>query len=112
MNTTPDAQAVNAAADALFAAAVAYQSAWTAQAEYPQGFVDAEAALKVALGECEEARGAFEAELGADDIEVLDGMLDQVLLSALSASAALDEALAFVDTSNSRIARLEEAGRR
>lgn len=106
MNRAPDAQAVSAAADALFAAAVAYKAALVEHAEDPQGFETAEAALKAALSKSEEVRGAFEAALDADDIEVLDGMLDQVLRSTSSANAALDEALSFVDASN-RIAKLE-----
>ncbi len=106
MNSTPDAQAVNAVADALFAAAVAYQFAWKAHAEDPKGFEAARAALKAALSKSEEVRGTFETALDSADIEVLDGMLDQVLQSTSSASAAVDEALAFVDASNSRIAKL------
>jgi hypothetical protein len=110
MNT--DAQAVNAAADALFAAAVAYRTAWAQHAKDPQGFEAAEVTLKAALSKSEELRGAFETALDAADIEVLDGMLDQVLQTASSASAAVDDALAIVGASNSRIARLEESGRR
>ena len=107
MNTTPDAQAVDAAADALFVAAVTYATALVAHAEDPQGFEAAEAALKTALSKSEEVRAAFEAALDADDIEVLDGMLDQLQQSTSHASAAVDKALTFIGESNQRIANLE-----
>jgi uncharacterized protein YjgD (DUF1641 family) len=81
---------VNAAADVLFAAAVAYKTALAAHGEDAQGFEAAQAALKAVLSKSEEVRGAFESALNADDIRRLDGLLDKLLQSTASASAALD----------------------
>ena len=42
-----------------------------------------------------------------DDEEMLEGMIDQMLKTTAQAGAAIDEALAFVEASNKRIAKLE-----
>lgn len=43
----------------------------------------------------------------SDEDELLEGMIDQMLKTTAQASAAIDDALAFVDASNKRIARFE-----
>ena len=43
----------------------------------------------------------------SDDDEILAGMIDQMLKTTARASAAIDEAVAFVAASNKRIAKLE-----
>lgn len=43
----------------------------------------------------------------SDEDEILVGMIDQMLKTTAQASAAIDEALAFVAASNKRIAKLE-----
>lgn len=43
----------------------------------------------------------------SDQNKLLEGMIDQMLKTTAQASAAIDDALAFVDASNKRIARLE-----
>ena len=47
----------------------------------------------------------------AEDDNVLEGMLDQVTKSTARASAAIDVALAFIEASNKRIARMERRER-
>lgn len=41
--------------------------------------------------------------------EVLDGMIDQMLKTTTQASAAIDDALAYIEASNERIAMLQRA---
>jgi hypothetical protein len=43
----------------------------------------------------------------SEDDKVLEGMINQMNKSNARASAAIDEALAFVEASNKRIARME-----
>jgi hypothetical protein len=43
----------------------------------------------------------------SEDDKVLEGMINQMNKSSARASAAIDEALAFVESSNKRIARME-----
>jgi hypothetical protein len=102
--TTPEAQAADAAADALFEAVVTYSTAWAAHVENPQGLESAEAALKAALSKSREMCGALEAACDAEDIEVLEGMLDEVQQSTARARAAVDKALTLVGESNKRMA--------
>ena len=42
-----------------------------------------------------------------EDEKMLEGMIDQMLKTTAQASAAVDDALSFVDTSNKRIAAME-----
>ncbi len=42
-----------------------------------------------------------------EDEQLLEGMIDQMLKTTAHATAAIDEALAFVDASNDRIAAIE-----
>ena len=44
----------------------------------------------------------------SQDDQLLDGMLDRMLMSTARASAAIDDAVAYVEASNKRIARLEK----
>ena len=44
----------------------------------------------------------------SEDDRVLEGMIDQMNKTTLQANAAIDKALAFVDASNKRIAKLEQ----
>jgi hypothetical protein len=46
----------------------------------------------------------------SEDEQMLDGMIEQMVKTTAQASAAIDDALAFVEASNQRIAALE-AGR-
>jgi len=108
MNTAWEAQAPgDAAADALIEAAVAYNVAWISRAEDPQWFEVAQAPLKTAIDKSEELWPALEAICDADDIEIFEGMLDQVQQSTARASEAVDRALEFVAESNKRLAKLE-----
>lgn len=50
------------------------------------------------------AAAAFRPE---EEDKILAGMIDQMVKTTASASAAIDDALAFVDASNHRIAALE-----
>jgi hypothetical protein len=43
----------------------------------------------------------------SEDDKVLEGMINQMNKTSARASAAIDEALAFVESSNKRIARME-----
>lgn len=43
----------------------------------------------------------------SEDDKLLEGMIDQMNKTTAQASAAIDEALAFVDASNKRIATME-----
>jgi len=43
----------------------------------------------------------------SEDEKMLDGMIDQMLKTTAQASAAIDDALSFVDASNKRIADME-----
>lgn len=43
----------------------------------------------------------------SEDDKVLEGMINQMNKTSAQASAAIDEALAFVESSNKRIARME-----
>lgn len=43
----------------------------------------------------------------SEDDKVLEGMINQMNKSSARASAAIDDALAFVEASNKRIARME-----
>ncbi|WP_415035373.1 plasmid mobilization protein [Azonexus sp.] len=43
----------------------------------------------------------------SEEEQLLEGMIDQMLKTTTQASAAIDDALAFVDASNQRIASLE-----
>lgn len=43
----------------------------------------------------------------SEDDRMLEGMIDQMLKTTAQANAAIDNALAFVEASNKRIARLE-----
>lgn len=43
----------------------------------------------------------------SEDDEMLEGMINQMNKTSAQASAAIDEALAFVEASNKRIARME-----
>ena len=43
----------------------------------------------------------------SEDEKMLEGMIDQMLKTTAQASAAVDDALSFVDASNKRIAALE-----
>lgn len=52
-------------------------------------------------------RRAADAFRPADDDEVMERLIDQMASSTARASAALDRALAFVEASNKRIARME-----
>lgn len=101
--TTPETRAADAAADALFEAVVAYSTAWAAQVENPQGLEAAEAELKAALGKSGEVHGALEAACDAEDLELLERMLDEAQQSTARASAAVDKTLAFVGESNLRL---------
>lgn len=47
----------------------------------------------------------------SEDEELIEGMIDQMLKTTAKASAAIDEAIAFVEASNRRIARLERKGK-
>ena len=42
-----------------------------------------------------------------EDQEILEGMIDQMTKTAAQASAAVDDALAFIEASNKRIAAIE-----
>ena len=44
----------------------------------------------------------------SEDDRVLEGMIDQMNKTTSQANAAIDKALAFVDASNKRIAKLEQ----
>jgi hypothetical protein len=66
-------------------------------------------AASARLGVSEFMRRAAEAyQPGADD-EMLEGLVEQIRKSTAEASKALDDALAFVAKSESRIARMENA---
>ena len=52
-------------------------------------------------------RRAAASFLPAEDERMLEGMIDQMLKTTAQANAAIDEALAFVEASNERIAALE-----
>ena len=52
-------------------------------------------------------RRAASAFRPGEDDTVLEGMLDQMNKTTAQASAAIDDALAFVDASNQRIAAME-----
>ena len=43
----------------------------------------------------------------SEDDKVLEGMINQMNKTSVQASAAIDDALAFVEASNKRIARME-----
>lgn len=105
--TRADQAAADSAADALFAAIAGYRAALTARADDPQAFKDAEVALKAAIDGSGEAARALGALSDADDIEVLEGMLEQVKQTAARASAAVDETLTAIAASNNRMAHLE-----
>jgi hypothetical protein len=94
-------------ADALFAAIAGYRAALAARADDPQAFKDAEVALKAAIDGSGEAARALGALSDADDIEVLEGMLEQVNQTAARASAAVDEALTDIAASNDRMTHRE-----
>ncbi len=47
----------------------------------------------------------------SDDDKILEGMIDQMVKTTAQAGAAIDDALAYVEASNKRIAALE-AGRK
>jgi hypothetical protein len=47
----------------------------------------------------------------ADDDQLMEGMIDQVLKTTARASTAIDEALAFIEASNKRIAKSERKAR-
>ena len=42
------------------------------------------------------------------DAQLFDGMIDRMIASTARASAAIDDAVAYVETSNRKIARLEK----
>ncbi|MDH3209749.1 MAG: hypothetical protein OEL91_05135 [Burkholderiaceae bacterium] len=47
----------------------------------------------------------------SEDDKILEGMIDQMVKTTASASAAIDDALAYVEASNKRIATLEKRKR-
>jgi mobilization protein NikA len=47
----------------------------------------------------------------AEDDKMLEGMIDQMAKTTAQASAAIDDALAFVEASNQRIAVMESRGK-
>ena len=47
----------------------------------------------------------------SEDDKILEGMIDQMVKTTASASAAIDDALAYVEASNKRIAALEKCKR-
>ncbi|MDH3209107.1 MAG: hypothetical protein OEM00_02135 [Burkholderiaceae bacterium] len=47
----------------------------------------------------------------SEDDKILEGMIDQMVKTTASASAAIDDALAYVEASNKRIAALEKRKR-
>lgn len=47
----------------------------------------------------------------AEDDRMLEGMIDQMAKTTAQASAAIDDALAFVEASNRRIATMESRGK-
>lgn len=52
-------------------------------------------------------RRAADAYAPSEDDAILEGMIEQMVKTTEQASAAIDEALAFVEASNQRIAALE-----
>ena len=52
-------------------------------------------------------RRAASAYRPSEEDKMLDGMIDQMIKTTAQANAAIDEALAFVDASNRRIAAME-----
>lgn len=52
-------------------------------------------------------RRAAESFSPSEDDLILEGMIDQMNKTTIKASAAIDEALAFVDKSNKRIEKME-----
>lgn len=54
-------------------------------------------------------RRAAESFSPSEDDLILEGMIDQMNKTTAKASAAIDEALAFVDKSNKRIEKMERA---
>jgi hypothetical protein len=44
----------------------------------------------------------------SEDDQLLDGMIDRMVASTVRASAAIDDAVAYVETSNKKMARLEK----
>jgi hypothetical protein len=52
-------------------------------------------------------RGAAASFRPSEDDKVLEGMIDQMNKTTAQASAAIGDALAFVEASNKRIARME-----
>jgi capsule polysaccharide export protein KpsE/RkpR len=69
-------------------------------------------AQKAGLSMGEYLRRAAAAFSPEDDEDALVGLLAQVEKSAAAATAAIDDALAYVDASNKRIAAMEAAARR
>ncbi|MFI4969308.1 MAG: hypothetical protein ACHP7D_03815 [Lysobacterales bacterium] len=47
----------------------------------------------------------------SQDDQLLDGMIDRMVASTARASAAIDDAVAYVEASNKKIARLEKKKR-
>ena len=60
----------------------------------------------ISMGEL--LRRAVSSYRPSEDDRVLEGMIDQMNKTTSQANTAIDKALAFVDASNKRIARLEQ----
>jgi hypothetical protein len=60
----------------------------------------------ISMGEL--LRRAVSSYRPSEDDRVLEGMIDQMNKTTSQANAAIDKALAFVDASNKRIAKLEQ----
>ncbi len=69
-------------------------------------------ARKAGLTTGEYMRRAAEGFRPEDDDEVLEAMIDQMNQATASAEKAIDDALAFVATSNQRIAEMEADAKR